>query len=94
MATAMRKCKICGNEYEYCHTAKRIVGIFRWQDVACCPEHGSAYLAKVEASRSVTKTVADKERVDYKSVEIYDEDDSWVEDGFNDDEEEPVMITK
>ena len=52
MATAMKKCKVCGCEYEYCHTARRVAGVFRWQDVACSPEHGSIYLARIEASRA------------------------------------------
>lgn len=51
MATATRKCKVCGKDYEYCHSAKRSE-VFRWQDVACSPEHGSIYFAKIEASRA------------------------------------------
>lgn len=50
MAKAMRTCKVCGKEYEYCKTFRPTVG-FRWQDVACCPEHGSIYLARVLAAR-------------------------------------------
>lgn len=56
MATAMMKCRVCGKEYEACHTLKRIAGVFRWQEVACSPECGSIYLAKIEASRAVTPT--------------------------------------
>ena len=51
-------CKICGKKYEYCHTVRQNPNIFRWQDVACCPEHGSEYLAKIIASR--TKAAADE----------------------------------
>ena len=51
MASAYRKCKVCGKEYEYCHTLRRDT-LFRWQDVACCPEHGSIYFAEIEAVRS------------------------------------------
>lgn len=51
MATAIKKCKVCGGDYEYCHTLKRTAGVFRWQDVACCPEHGSIYLARIRESR-------------------------------------------
>lgn len=46
----IRKCKVCGKEYEYCHTLRSNT-IFRWQDVACCIEHGTEYFAKVAASR-------------------------------------------
>lgn len=52
MSTATRKCKVCGKEYEYCHTIRRVPNVFRWQDVACCVDHGSAYLAQIIASRS------------------------------------------
>lgn len=57
---ATKICKICGNEYEYCHTFRRD-GIFRWQDVACCVEHGNQYFAEVAASRgeSTTETIDD-----------------------------------
>ena len=56
MATAMMKCRVCGKEYEACRTLKRVAGVFRWQEVACSPECGSIYLAKIEASRAVTPT--------------------------------------
>lgn len=59
MATGMKKCKICGKEYEACHTQGFVTGVFRWQDVACCPEHGAQYLAAVNAARGVTQN-ADK----------------------------------
>lgn len=52
MAKGIRVCKVCGAEYEYCHTVRRKSGIFRWQDVACCPEHGRQYLEEITASRS------------------------------------------
>jgi len=56
VATAIKVCRVCGKEYEACHTLKRIAGVFRWQEVACSPECGSIYLAKIEASRAVTPT--------------------------------------
>lgn len=49
-AKSTRICKVCGIEYPYCRTA-RDEGLFRWQDVACCAEHGSQYFAEVLASR-------------------------------------------
>lgn len=49
---ATKICKVCGKEYEYCHTVRRVDGVFRYQDVACCPEHGSIYLQRVIASRT------------------------------------------
>lgn len=81
MATAMKKCKVCDKMYPYCNTAKRIAGVFRWQDVACCPEHGSIYLARIEASRSETKT---------NNLDCYiddsDEYDELFEEDFDDEE--------
>lgn len=56
MATGTRICKVCGREYEYCHTARRVTDVFRYQDVACCPEHGQTYLAKVLAARGQEDT--------------------------------------
>lgn len=52
MTKAIKICKVCGKEYEACHTFRLDENIFRWQDVACCPEHGAEYFAAIEASRS------------------------------------------
>lgn len=54
MVKGTRICKICGKEYPYCKT-ERGVGIFRYQDVACCVEHGTQYFAEVEAARNPVK---------------------------------------
>ena len=54
MVKGARICKICGKEYPYCKT-ERGVGIFRYQDVACCVEHGTQYFAEVEAARNPVK---------------------------------------
>lgn len=53
MADATKVCKICGRTYPYCRSLKTADGVFRWQDVACCPEHGSEYLAAVLKSRGI-----------------------------------------
>ena len=100
MATATRKCKVCGCEYEYCHTARRVAGVFRWQDVACSPEHGSIYLAKIMESRSKDNiaTAAVEAKSDDTSKTVYDldeyEDDELFEEEFDDDAEEPAIKTK
>lgn len=52
MATATKTCKVCGKEYPYCRTERRVAGVFRWQDVACSVEHGSIYLERILASRN------------------------------------------
>ena len=82
MAGNTRKCKVCGKDYPYCKTANR-TGTYRWQDVACCPEHGSIYLARVIAARSgepkpVEETVSDFE---FAEPVVYDpEVDEWDDD--------------
>lgn len=54
MAKAIKVCRVCGQQYEACRTAKRIDGAFRWQDVACSKECGSIYLSRIIASRGDT----------------------------------------
>lgn len=91
MATAMKKCKVCGCEYEYCHTVRRVAGVFRWQDVACSPEHGSVYLAKVEASRSGGRVAKNEDEVvDEKIVCDVDIEEDEDFDDDDDDEEDPA----
>lgn len=52
MAKGIKICKVCGNEYEACHTLRpNMNNEFRWQDVACCPEHGAEYLRRVLKAR-------------------------------------------
>lgn len=46
----IKTCRVCGKEYEACHTLKK-GNTFRWQDVACCPEHGAQYLHDVLVAR-------------------------------------------
>lgn len=106
MATATRKCRVCGREYEYCHTAYRVAGVFRWQDVSCCPEHGSIYLAKIMESRSKNNTANaaveaksdDTSKIiddldECEDDELFEEDFDYEEE-FDDDAEEPVIVTK
>ena len=52
MPTAKKICRVCGNEYEACHTAKRETSGFRWQDVSCSPECGAEYLRQVNEARN------------------------------------------
>ena len=52
MAIGIKTCKVCGAEYEACHTLRpNLNNEFRWQDVACCPEHGAEYLRRILISR-------------------------------------------
>lgn len=102
MATATRKCKVCGCEYEYCHTQRLVAGVFRWQDVACSPEHGQEYLERVIASRSKTgaATVASEtskpKKIRKKAQKVIEEDNNeeLSKKDFDDNTEEPVIETK
>lgn len=51
MASAWKKCRVCGKEYEACRNLARIAGVFRWQEVACSPECGAEYLRQIMESR-------------------------------------------
>lgn len=51
MAGAIKKCRVCGKEYEACRNAKRVDGVYYWKDVACSPECGQVYLARILESR-------------------------------------------
>lgn len=93
MASATRICRVCGKTYEYCRTLKRIEGVFRWQDVACCPEHGSIYLAKIEASRAISKPTVDVVNL-IKDTDEYNDVDILFEEDFNDSEDELDLIIK
>lgn len=65
MVKGTRICKICGREYPYCKT-ERSVDIFRYQDVACCVEHGTQYFAEVEAARTPEKIAVATTKVESK----------------------------
>lgn len=65
MVKGTRICKICGKEYPYCKT-ERSAGIFRYQDVACCVEHGTQYFAEVEAARNPEKIEVATTKVESK----------------------------
>ena len=52
LAIGNKICKICGKEYEACHTVRpNLNNEFRWQEVACCEEHGAQYLKQILESR-------------------------------------------
>lgn len=57
MASAtMKKCRVCGKEYEACRSANRVAGVFHWQEVACSPECGAVYLQQINESRGLVGT--------------------------------------
>lgn len=63
MATGTRICKICGKEYACCKTLRVVEGVFRWQDVACCVEHGQQYLDLIMISRGEKKQAPESEAI-------------------------------
>lgn len=50
MEQGTKVCKVCGKVYPYCKNWGNN-GIFRWQDVACCEEHGQQYFEEILRSR-------------------------------------------
>lgn len=97
MPKATKVCRVCGNEYEYCHTVRSVAGIFRWQDVACSPDCGIKYLERIRASRGLspadTNVVAidaeiDKPTPNYIDLEEYDGEDEWFEEDFDNEAED------
>lgn len=86
MANGTRKCKICGCEYPYCKTITQ--NRFRYQDVACSPEHATEYFRKIELSR-----VTDESVIDYSVGLIEDEDDVLFEEDFDDTDDEVDLET-
>ena len=54
MAIGKKICRVCGKEYESCHTLRpNLNNEFRWQDVACCEAHGQEYLRQIMESRGL-----------------------------------------
>ena len=91
MATAIKKCRVCGKPYEACHTIRRVAGVFRWQEVACSPECGSIYLARIEESRNAKPVeVKDENAVEETKVVvglIEDDEDEDETTSFDDEDE-------
>lgn len=65
MPKGTRKCKICGCEYPYCKTVTQ--DRFRYQDVACSPEHATEYFKKIELSRMTEELRTNPEDVPIES---------------------------
>lgn len=63
MANVTKICKVCGKSYLGCTNAEKYDGIFRYQTVACSPECGAIYLARVLESRGIKQESAEPEQV-------------------------------
>lgn len=58
MAKVTKICRVCGKQYEACHTPNT-TGVFRWRDVACSIECGRIYLERIEKSRKPAAQTAE-----------------------------------
>lgn len=80
--TPKKQCRVCGKDYEPCHSTKLQPGVFRWREVACSPECGAIYLQRIQESRGVMpkddKKLRSKKRT-VKSVEVEVVTDSEVD---------------
>lgn len=97
MATATLKCRVCGKEYEACRNAKRVDGVFRWQDVACSHEHGAAYLDLIRKSRAtehdaVANTSIEQAFALFEEEYLNDVEDDIVDDEFDDAEDPEIEV--
>ena len=54
MANVIKTCKVCGKKYEGCSNAEKYDGVFRYQTVACSPECGAIYLARIMEARGLS----------------------------------------
>lgn len=82
MATAIKKCRVCGKSYEACRSARNAANVFHWQEVACSPECGSIYLARIEQSRkndAINFNAENKHEEIDADIFIDDEDDNELD---------------
>lgn len=86
MATLI--CRVCGNEYEACRNAKRIDGVYRWQDVACSPEHGAVYLDLIIKSREKHHDAVVNDPIEQANAMLDEEYLDEFEDEYFDEESE------
>ena len=99
MAKGTRICGICGKEYPYCKTFRK-EAIFRWQDVACCQEHGAQYFAEVFAARAKQETPVEEDPVSatqsndatidntHENTNAFQYDDAFLSDDEEDEDDD------
>ena len=85
MAHIIRKCRVCDKEYETCRTP-RVDGVYHWQEVACCPEHGAIYLEEILRSRGLMPK--EEAALEVPAPVAEEPDETEVEELFADDEED------
>lgn len=67
---SIQRCRVCGKEYEACHTLRPASDTFRWQAVACSPECGEKFLAAILASRATETTESIVENTEEADTEV------------------------
>lgn len=60
--TPKKQCRVCGKDYEPCHSTRLQPGVFRWREVACSPECGAIYLQRIQESRGLIPKESRKSR--------------------------------
>lgn len=79
MAIQKKVCKVCGEEYVACSNAHH-TSTYRWQDVACCEEHGRQYLRDIMKSRGMIAAV---EQATSDEAQCTVESEDTIDDGRN-----------
>lgn len=100
MASATKKCRVCGKDYKACRSNKRDIGVFRWQEVSCSPECGAIYLKRINESRGIidaqqedsTDKVASVPVVEFFTFPSIVDGEAWLEDADIIDDEDDVEI--
>jgi hypothetical protein len=76
----MKVCKICGAEYLPCaNPLVRVGEKNRWQDVACCVEHGAEYFARIAKSRDKFTAAVKKTKAPVVQNDVIAEDTKYAE---------------
>lgn len=76
MDRSLKTCRVCGKQYKPCRPRYAGDSIYRWQDVACCAEHGAQYFEMALSAESAAKAAEDNTPQD---VAISDADVASVE---------------
>lgn len=86
MRNATKICRICGKEYPACKAAFDTT-LNRWQDVACCVEHGAEYFARIAESRGSAPVAVEEAAAD---AAIETKEIAPVEESADESDEAPV----
>lgn len=70
MPAEVKKCRVCGKNYEACRTPGRAAGVFRWQEVACSPECGAEYLRLVTQARAAASSAPEPNRARRRAAPV------------------------